>query len=284
MTIDIKHQFHSDKGDGPDTTLVKPSDWNAGHTIELTGPSFLGRSDDSHGPADEIPIGTGLKLDDNGLSVTIGGTPIGAILQFAGSSAPAKWLLCYGQAISRTTYSALYAVIGTAFGNGNGSSTFNLPDCRGRVAAGKDNMGGTASGRLSNSATGGVNGNTLGGTGGAQMHVITVDQMPAHEHTGTTDAGGVHWHFMFSSKLNADSTPTLGAGDPPAQSNDTSGNSSYRMQGDTASDAVATLGVTSDAPTHTHDFTTSSTEGDNGHAHNNVQPTIIFNTIIYAGV
>lgn len=56
--------------------------------------------------------------------------PIGAILAFGGSSAPAGWLLCQGQAISRTTYAALFAVIGTAYGAGDGSTTFNLPDPR----------------------------------------------------------------------------------------------------------------------------------------------------------
>lgn len=68
-------------------------------------------------------------------SLVAGGTlyadaPIGAILAFGGSSAPAGWLLCQGQAISRTTYAALFAVIGTAFGAGDGSTTFNVPDLR----------------------------------------------------------------------------------------------------------------------------------------------------------
>ena len=57
-------------------------------------------------------------------------TPVGSILLFAGSSAPAGWLLCQGQAISRTTYATLFAVIGTTFGAGDGSTTFNLPDFR----------------------------------------------------------------------------------------------------------------------------------------------------------
>ena len=56
--------------------------------------------------------------------------PIGAILAFGGATAPAGWLLCQGQAISRTTYAALFAVIGTAYGAGDGSTTFNLPDPR----------------------------------------------------------------------------------------------------------------------------------------------------------
>lgn len=79
---------------------------------------------------------------------SIGGTPPGAMMAYAGATAPAGWLLCYGQAVSRTTYSALFAVIGTAYGAGDGSSTFSLPDLRGRVPAGRDNMGGSAASRL----------------------------------------------------------------------------------------------------------------------------------------
>lgn len=76
------------------------------------------------------------------------------VLPFAGSAAPAGWLLCYGQAISRTTYATLFLAIGTTFGVGDGSATFNLPDLRGRVASGADNMGGTAAGRMNVTLTG----------------------------------------------------------------------------------------------------------------------------------
>lgn len=78
----------------------------------------------------------------------------GTVLPFAGSAAPIGWLLCYGQAVSRTTYANLFAAIGTAYGAGDGSTTFNVPDLRGRVAAGKDDMGGTAASRLNVSTTG----------------------------------------------------------------------------------------------------------------------------------
>lgn len=57
-------------------------------------------------------------------------SPIGTILAYGGATAPAGWFLCQGQAISRTTYSELFAVIGTSFGSGDGSTTFNLPDLR----------------------------------------------------------------------------------------------------------------------------------------------------------
>lgn len=84
----------------------------------------------------------------------------GEVVPFAGPTAPAGALFCYGQAVSRTSYAGLFAVISTTYGAGDGSTTFNLPDLRGRVAAGKDDMGGSAAGNLSG---GGVLGAALGG-------------------------------------------------------------------------------------------------------------------------
>lgn len=63
-------------------------------------------------------------------------TPVGSILAFGGSSAPTGWLLCDGSAVSRTTYATLFAALGTAWGVGDGSTTFNLPDMRGASPAG----------------------------------------------------------------------------------------------------------------------------------------------------
>ena len=112
----------------------------------------------------------------------ISGVPVGSVIDYAGSTAPTGFLLCYGQAISRSTYAELFAVIGTTYGVGDGSTTFSLPDARGRVSAGKDDMGGTAAGRLTNEASG-VTGTTLGASGGAQSVTLTEAQMPSHTHT-----------------------------------------------------------------------------------------------------
>lgn len=80
--------------------------------------------------------------------------PTGMLAPYGGTTAPsAGWLLCYGQAVSRSTYSSLFAVLGTAFGTGDGSTTFNLPDLRGRVPVGLDNIGGTAANRIQKSST-----------------------------------------------------------------------------------------------------------------------------------
>ena len=76
--------------------------------------------------------------------------PAGILLPFGGSSSPTGWLLCDGQAVSRTTYSDLFDIIGTTFGIGDGSSTFNVPDMRGNFPLGKDNMGGSSRNRVTN--------------------------------------------------------------------------------------------------------------------------------------
>jgi microcystin-dependent protein len=112
------------------------------------------------------------------------GIPIGASVDFWGSSAPnSSFVLAYGQAISRTTYATLFSLLGTAYGTGDGSTTFNVPDCRGRFIAGADGMGGTLAGRLN--ATGGMNGVGIGATGGAQTHTLTLGELP----TGITATG-----------------------------------------------------------------------------------------------
>lgn len=105
----------------------------------------------------------------------------GMLVPYAGTSAPTGFLMCGGQAVSRTTYSDLFAVIGTTYGAGDGSSTFNLPDLQGRVVAGKDDMSGSSADRLTNQ-TGGLNGDTLGATGGSETHTLDVTQIPAHTH------------------------------------------------------------------------------------------------------
>lgn len=112
----------------------------------------------------------------------------GAIMDFAMETPPAGWLECYGQAVSRSTYSALYAAVGDVWGPGNGSTTFNLPDLRGRVRAGMDDMGGGSANRLTGQ-TGGVNGDTFAATGGSEVHTLTAAQMPSHTHSLTVQTG-----------------------------------------------------------------------------------------------
>jgi microcystin-dependent protein len=111
--------------------------------------------------------------------------PIGAVLDWAGAAAPDNYLLCYGQAVSRTTYSILFGVLGTTYGAGDTSTTFNLPDLRGMVVAGKDNMGGSTREQIT-SAGSGINGTLLGANNSAanaQTHTLSLPQIPAHDHS-----------------------------------------------------------------------------------------------------
>lgn len=110
---------------------------------------------------------------------------IGEVRAFAGPAAdvPAQWYLCDGVAVSRSAFSALFAILGTAWGSGDGSTTFNLPDLRGRTLFGLDNMGGTPANRVT-SAVSGINGTTLGAVGGDQ-------NVQTHNHT-LTDPGHTH--------------------------------------------------------------------------------------------
>jgi microcystin-dependent protein len=122
----------------------------------------------------QLDAGGRLPAVDGSQLTGLNAVPSGAVVPFAGSATPAGWLLCYGQAVSRTTYAALFGAIGTAFGSGDGSTTFNLPDLRGRAPFGVDDMGGTAANRLGSSTSGGITGiASLGATGGDQKHTLT---------------------------------------------------------------------------------------------------------------
>lgn len=141
-------------------------------------------------PAPASGDGAALKsLHADGTWKLASGVPPGVMADHAGASAPTGWLLCYGQAVSRATYAALYAEIGDTYGAGNGSTTFNLPDCRGRVSAGQDDMGGSSANRLTG-LSGGVDGDTLGATGGAESHTLITTEMPSHSHTVAPSTGG----------------------------------------------------------------------------------------------
>lgn len=90
--------------------------------------------------------------------------PVGSVIPYAGASAPAGWLLCQGQSVSRTTYSELFAAIGTTYGSGDGSATFNLPNLKGRIPVGYDSTQ--------------TEFNYRGKTGGEKAHALTKEETP----------------------------------------------------------------------------------------------------------
>lgn len=193
--------------------------------------------------------------------VGLGSVPIGARMGFPGVTAPSGWIFAYGQAISRMTYADLFAAYGTTHGAGDGSTTFNVPDYRGRVPAGKDDMGGSAASRLTNGFTGSISGTTLGATGGEEGHTLTAAQAPANmTGTGTvsgdTSTVGTSNFALYSGSFQTGSGATItGVAD--------SGVNKLSMASGTVSVTVNSGG---------------------GSGHNNVQPTIIENVIIFTGV
>ena len=100
--------------------------------------------------------------------------PTGVLNPYAGATAPVGWLLCFGQSISRTTYATLFTAIGTTYGSASGT-TFNLPDMRGQVTAGLDNMGGTSRNRVLDTDAD-VLGGEIGDSGGHSHGLITTQQ------------------------------------------------------------------------------------------------------------
>lgn len=113
-----------------------------------------------------------------------GTTPIGAIVDYGGSTAPTLWVLCYGQNLSRATYAALFAIIGTTFGSGDGATTFGIPDLRGRLCYGRDDMGGAAASRLTTTYYG-TDPAVLGNVGGAQSKQLVTGNLPSYTPSGS---------------------------------------------------------------------------------------------------
>lgn len=101
--------------------------------------------------------------------------PLGAILPFPGGTIPDNYLLCDGSAVSRTTYALLFNVIGTTYGEGDGSTTFNLPDMRSRTLVGAD--------------TRDSNLNAVGKTYGEKKHTMTINELVSHTHREPIDGG-----------------------------------------------------------------------------------------------
>lgn len=114
----------------------------------------------------------------NAIQATGGGDtlPIGSMVPYGNVNPPTGWLVCDGSAISRTTYADLFKVIGTSYGAGDGSTTFNLPNLKGRVPVGLDSSD--------------TDFNTIGKIGGEKTHTLTIQEIPAHNHLLGLSGGG----------------------------------------------------------------------------------------------
>ena len=187
--------------------------------------------------------------------------PVGAIKAFAGTTAPAGYLFCNGQYLNATSnpqYLALWGVLSTNYYGydglpSTGQTHFAVPDLRGSVPAGNDDMGSGAAGRLT-SVGSGINGVALGAYGGAQNHILALNELAAHIHP-ITDLGHAH-----SDTISGVGSGTWGT-HLMASTNSTPGYWSTPL-------ASSGINQTESAPSFA------------GHAHLNTQPTLVTNYII----
>jgi microcystin-dependent protein len=195
------------------------------------------------------------------VSATQGTIPIGGMMDFAGATAPSGWLLCFGQQVSTTTYAALFAVIGSSYGSGAG--TFGIPDCRGRATFGKDNMGGSAAGRITGTLN--YDGTVLGEAGGNQGQTLTASQVPTITSTASVSVVG--------GSLPGGSFPVTNGSAAAASFNNGSVQTTIAFAAGTAVWSLySTLGGTA----------TSNNTG--GQAFSILNPSIIITKIIYCGI
>lgn len=194
----------------------------------------------------------GISNGGTGANSAIGSTmPPGTICAFGYAGTIAGWLDCDGSAVSRTTYATLFGLIGTTWGAGDTTSTFNVPDFRGRALIGD----GTGSG---------LTARVIGQSSGTETHTMTASELVAHTHTGTTaghstdhvhtgttDAGGAHTHTLTQINGVTNVSGSLGSGNAFSVSNQLSTDSGGSHQ-----HTFTTGGSNTD---HTHSFTTAST-------------------------
>lgn len=174
--------------------------------------------------------------------------PVGTCLPFAASVAPSGWLLCDGSAVSRSTYADLFSAIGTTWGAGDGTSTFNIPDLRGKIPVAQ-----STAGTLS----------TFAATGGEETHTLSTAELPIHSHANSATAGVQsvsHTHSLTGEFQEV----------------------TYTGGTSTVVPLIDTGGVStgSQSASHSHSISMTNANAGSGTTHNNLQPYAVMLYII----
>ena len=216
-----------------------------------------------------IPTNSPKGSSFQGLQSSI--TPIGVIRLFAGSTAPNGWLICNGDAVSRSAYGDLFKIIGTTYGVGNSNTTFTLPDMRGRCPIG---VGTGAS----------LTARTLGSNVGAETATLAEANLPSHTHTATVGTQSAnHTHTGTSGTISADHTHGWGR--------NVGSSGSYGLRDGANRSANGTPNTGGVSANHTHATTTGNESSNHTHSVTNsntgsgtpvgiMLPSIVVNFII----
>ena len=199
--------------------------------------------------------------------------PAGVVITYAGSTAPEGWLLCDGSAVSRDTYATLFDIIGTAYGVGDGSTTFNVPNLSGRVVIGPSQS------------------HALGSTGGSETITLTESELPAHAHEvpkhghANTIAAAtpkfVHSITQAVFKYTGTGTAKAGSGSDGKIYTSTSSSTATRSTNASITAHAAANCTMSGSIANKAAFTSNASGG--GLAHNNMQPYLPLTFIICTG-
>ena len=200
----------------------------------------------------------------------------GLIYMYGGSTAPNGFLICDGSEISRTTYSSLFAAIGTIYGAGDNSTTFNIPNISGRVAIGSSVA------------------HTVGTTGGEETHTLLTNELPVHSHTipshGHTNTIKATTPILSHSITQPMFTYTPSTGSKKSMYYDSGTKDGTSANTTTAASRSANLAIANHAATactKTGSITDcgafDSESTGSGSSHDNMQPYITLNYIISTG-
>ncbi len=219
-----------------------------------------------------VDPGDAVRLSDLITSaIPVGSGP----LPWAGGevTVPSGWLLCDGTVYNIIDYPALHTILQNTYG-GDNITTFGVPDLRGRIPLGRDDMGGSAAGVVPSATVEGM-------TGGSEEHILSVLEIPVHTHIASTGVAGSHTHTGSTDPAGVHVHSTSGGGVPSTTGASGSNKAIKDQPGNTGSAGshshTLTINPVSD---HTHTVTVSP-EG-NGDPHNNMQPYIVVNYIIKA--
>lgn len=272
-------------------TLTNPSGSNT-----LSSPSHASQ----HGNANDAieAIQAKIGVDNSAVATSLDykvrvWNPVGEITMWATNTAPTGWLICDGTPVSRSTYTALHNLMqaaGYPYGAGDGSTTFNLPNLKGRVVVGRDSAD--------------ADWNDLGEIRGSKTHTLTISEMPVHSHTQNAHnhsqvahnhSQNAHNHVIYMSTSSAGSHNHTYTWDDSGSAQRGSGSLSTGSVPNSQTDNTSTAG------SHTHDVigysldntatnieatatnveaTATNNNTGSGVAHNNIQPSIVLNFII----